>query len=50
MSNNELVGKIPLGGQMDTMSDPNYYANNSGLCGMQIQMKCQDELPPLEPE
>ena len=49
VSNNELTGKIPVGGQMDTMNDPNLFANNSGLCGLQIQMSCPKELPSIEP-
>ena len=35
VSNNKLTGKIPVGGQMDTMNDPNFFANNSLLCGLQ---------------
>jgi hypothetical protein len=45
VSNNKLTGKIPIGRQMDTMNNPNFYANNSGLCGMQIQVLCPEELP-----
>ncbi|KAK6925763.1 hypothetical protein RJ641_007482 [Dillenia turbinata] len=37
LSNNELVGLIPVGGQRNTMNDPNNFANNSGLCGVQIR-------------
>lgn len=40
VSNNKLTGKIPIGSQMDTMDNPNFYAKNSGLCGMQIQVLC----------
>ncbi|KAJ9697694.1 hypothetical protein PVL29_007020 [Vitis rotundifolia] len=49
VSNNQFTGRIPDGGQMGTMVlDPNYYANNSGLCGMQIHVSCpEDEPPPL---
>ena len=44
VSNNELVGPIPDGGQMGTMVlDPNYFANNSGLCGIQIRVSCPKE-------
>ena len=46
VSNNNLTGKIPIGGQMDTMNDPNFYANNSELCGMQIQVLCLEDLSP----
>ncbi|KAJ8570338.1 hypothetical protein K7X08_037310 [Anisodus acutangulus] len=46
VSNNHLKDKIPIGGQMDTMDDPTYYANNSGLCGFQIQLNCPDNKPP----
>ena len=51
VSNNQLTGRIPDGGQMGTMVlDPNYYANNSGLCGMQIRVPClEDDGLPLPP-
>ncbi|KAL6340889.1 hypothetical protein AAG906_032000 [Vitis piasezkii] len=46
VSNNQLTGRIPDGGQMGTMVlDPNYYANNSGLCGMQIHLSCPEDEP-----
>ena len=45
VSNNNLTGEIPRGSQMDRMNDPNSYANNSGLCGMQIQDLCPEDLP-----
>ncbi|KAL1803299.1 hypothetical protein ACET3Z_031946 [Daucus carota] len=45
VSNNKLSGKIPRGGQMDTMNDPSYFANNNGLCGMQIKVKCSEDEP-----
>ncbi|KAF2305574.1 hypothetical protein GH714_006850 [Hevea brasiliensis] len=48
LSNNKLTGSIPSGRQMDTMNNPNSYANNSGLCGMQIQVPCDKVIP--EPE
>ncbi|XP_040960264.1 receptor-like protein 46 [Gossypium hirsutum] len=51
LSNNKLGGKIPGGPQMDTLVDPNMYANNSGLCGVQIEVPCEKDLvlpgPPL---
>ncbi|EEF36919.1 conserved hypothetical protein [Ricinus communis] len=31
---------------MDTMTDPDSYANNNGLCGMQIQVPCQKAVSP----
>jgi predicted MFS family arabinose efflux permease len=34
---------------MDTMDDPNFYANNSGLCGMQIRVPCLEDLSPTIP-
>ncbi|KAJ9153915.1 hypothetical protein P3X46_027303 [Hevea brasiliensis] len=49
-SNNELTGSIPGGPQMDRLNDPNFYANNSGLCGMQIQVPCEKALPEPKPE
>lgn len=33
VSNNHLSGKIPTGSQMQTLTDPSIYSNNSGLCG-----------------
>ncbi|XP_042479812.1 receptor-like protein 46 [Macadamia integrifolia] len=46
LSNNKLEGLIPRGRQMGTMDDPNSYANNSGLCGMQIKVPCTPISPP----
>ena len=46
VSKNKLTGRIPVGGQMNTMVDPNFYANNSGLCGFQIHVPCPEDLPP----
>ncbi|KAE8684152.1 putative H/ACA ribonucleoprotein complex subunit 1-like protein 1-like [Hibiscus syriacus] len=47
LSNNELSGKIPEGPQMDRLVDLWIYANNSGLCGVQIQVPCEeDSVPP----
>lgn len=42
-SNKKLTGKIPVDNQMDTMNDLNDYANNNGLCRMQIQVLCSEE-------
>ncbi|KAF2288967.1 hypothetical protein GH714_023148 [Hevea brasiliensis] len=53
LSNNELTGSIPSGPQMDSLNDPNFYANNSrnsGLCGMQVQVSCEKALPEPKPE
>uniref|UniRef100_A0A1J3K8E5 Receptor-like protein 12 n=1 Tax=Noccaea caerulescens TaxID=107243 RepID=A0A1J3K8E5_NOCCA len=41
LSNNRLSGRIPTGPQMDRMNDPKNFANNSGLCGEQIQIQCE---------
>ncbi|RWR88312.1 LRR receptor-like serine/threonine-protein kinase GSO1 [Cinnamomum micranthum f. kanehirae] len=46
LSNNNLEGQIPSGGQMDRMNDPNDFANNSGLCGVQIHVSCSIAPPP----
>nr|GEU55718.1 leucine-rich repeat-containing protein [Tanacetum cinerariifolium] len=43
MSNNRLTGRIPSGGQMDTMTG---FQNNSGLCGMQIEFLCPEAIIP----
>ncbi|KAF2288191.1 hypothetical protein GH714_004902 [Hevea brasiliensis] len=42
LSNNKLEGCIPGGPQMDRMNDPNSYANNNGLRGMQIKVPCEE--------
>ena len=44
MSNNKLGGKIPWSTQLDTMTDMSF-ANNSGLCGMLISVKCSEDEP-----
>ncbi|KAJ9555898.1 hypothetical protein OSB04_010512 [Centaurea solstitialis] len=49
VSYNKLTGRIPVGGQMRTMNELNYYANNSGLCGMQIRIKCPKDISSSEP-
>ena len=49
VSNKKLTGKIPIGSQMDTMNNPNFYANNSGLCGMQIQVLCPEDSSSTKP-
>ncbi|KAJ9555961.1 LOW QUALITY PROTEIN: hypothetical protein OSB04_010575 [Centaurea solstitialis] len=46
VSNNRLTGKIPMGGHMSTMNGLKYFANNSGLCGMQINITCPKDIPP----
>ncbi|KAI3706303.1 hypothetical protein L6452_23940 [Arctium lappa] len=48
VSNNRLTGKIPMGGQMNTMNELKYFANNNGLCGMQIRIRCPEDIPPSE--
>ncbi|KAJ9556126.1 hypothetical protein OSB04_010740 [Centaurea solstitialis] len=48
VSNNRLTGKIPVGGQMITMNELKFYANNNGLCGMQIRIKCPKYISPSE--
>ncbi|KAJ9556130.1 hypothetical protein OSB04_010744 [Centaurea solstitialis] len=48
VSNNRLTGKIHVGGQMTTMDELKFYANNSGLCGMQIRVKCPEDISPSE--
>lgn len=45
VSNNELAGSILVSGQMSTMTDPGFYANNSGLCGFQIEVPCSAPSP-----
>jgi hypothetical protein len=45
VSKNRLTGKIPVGGQMDTMIG---FENNTGLCGMQINVPWPEDIPPSQ--
>nr|AMM43011.1 LRR-RLK [Vernicia montana] len=45
LCNNKLTGRIPNGPQMDRLNNPLSFANNSGLCGMQIQVPCDTTKP-----
>ncbi|PWA38847.1 Leucine-rich repeat-containing protein [Artemisia annua] len=47
VSNNMLTGKIPSGWQMDTMNELGFQ-NNSGLCGIPINIKCSEDIPSSE--
>ncbi|XP_050232905.1 receptor-like protein 46 [Mercurialis annua] len=49
LSNNKLKGRISSGPQMDRMNDPNSYANNTGLCGMQLRVPCDKPSPEPNP-
>ncbi|XP_037471273.1 receptor-like protein EIX2, partial [Triticum dicoccoides] len=40
VSNNLLSGKIPTGNQIQTLTDPSIYSNNSGLCGFPLIISC----------
>ncbi|XBH75741.1 hypothetical protein VPH35_102476 [Triticum aestivum] len=40
VSNNLLSGKIPTGNQIQTLTDPSIYSNNSGLCGFPLNISC----------
>jgi hypothetical protein len=40
VSNNFLSGKIPSGSQIQTLTDPLIYSNNSGLCGFPLDVPC----------
>lgn len=46
LSNNKLQGRIPRSSQLDTLNDPNIYANNSGICGVSIRVDCPEDKPP----
>ncbi|KAB5512182.1 hypothetical protein DKX38_029210 [Salix brachista] len=37
LSKNKITGNIPDGPQMDWLDNLSFYANNSGLCGTQVQ-------------
>ena len=49
VSNNKFTSKIPVGNQIDTINNPNFYANNCGLCGTQIRVSCLKALSPTKP-
>lgn len=42
LSNNHLSGEIPFGSQIQTLTDPSIYSNNSGLCGFPLDNMCAD--------
>jgi hypothetical protein len=47
VSHNHLSGKIPAGSQIQTLTDPSIYSDNSGLCGFPLVILCADtSLPP----
>ncbi|KAG9152715.1 hypothetical protein Leryth_023462 [Lithospermum erythrorhizon] len=52
VSNSQLTGPIPESTQMDRIIEPSFYANNSGLCGAQIQKPCNSRKegapPPIQ--
>ncbi|CAE5965968.1 unnamed protein product [Arabidopsis arenosa] len=43
LRNNKIRGRIPESPQLDRLNDPNIYANNNKLCGMQIQEPCSTQ-------
>ena len=49
LSNNKFTCKILVDCQMDIMNDQNFYANNCGLCGIQIRVLCPKDLSPTKP-
>jgi hypothetical protein len=44
VSGNLLSGKIPAGSQIQTLTDPSIYFNNSGLCGFPLDIPCSNTL------
>ncbi|KAK8953859.1 hypothetical protein KSP39_PZI002855 [Platanthera zijinensis] len=48
LSNNRLTGRIPQGSQISTLDDLSGYANNSGLCGIQINVQCVSAAAPSD--
>ncbi|KAF8659731.1 hypothetical protein HU200_058191 [Digitaria exilis] len=42
LSNNQLSGPIPRDGQLGTLNDPSIYSNNSGLCGLPLNIACRN--------
>ncbi|KAF3339722.1 putative LRR receptor-like serine/threonine-protein kinase [Carex littledalei] len=45
LSYNRLMGRIPDKGKMSSMMDIASYTNNSGLCGIQIRVRCESDNP-----
>ncbi|RWW40241.1 hypothetical protein BHE74_00054364, partial [Ensete ventricosum] len=46
LSYNNLSGRIPVGNQMQTLTDPTIHAGNPDLCGTPLTNKCTgDEAP-----
>lgn len=46
LSNNQLVGRIPDSPQLDSLNETRFFANNCGICGLQIQVPCSTPSPP----
>ncbi|XP_076886203.1 receptor-like protein EIX1 [Bidens hawaiensis] len=47
LSHNNLSGQIPTGNQLQTLTDPSMYADNTYLCGALVHKKCYPhEKPP----
>ncbi|XP_076931405.1 uncharacterized protein LOC143596534 [Bidens hawaiensis] len=47
LSHNNLSGQIPTGNQLQTLTDPSIYADNTYLCGALVQKECYPhEKPP----
>lgn len=50
LSNNKLSDRIPGSSQLDRLNDPNIYANNSKICGTQIQVSCSTTRTEQQPK
>ncbi|CAL9204402.1 unnamed protein product, partial [Musa hybrid cultivar] len=50
LSYNNLSGRIPTGSQLQTLTDPSFYADNSDLCGPPLTKNCTDNIPTKEEE
>ncbi|XP_018677280.2 receptor-like protein EIX2 [Musa acuminata AAA Group] len=50
LSYNNLSGRIPTGSQLQTLTDPSFYAGNSDLCGPPLIKNCTDDIPTKEEE
>nr|XP_018677280.1 PREDICTED: phytosulfokine receptor 1-like [Musa acuminata subsp. malaccensis] len=50
LSYNNLSGRIPTGSQLQTLTDPSFYAGNSDLCGPPLTKNCIDNIPTKEEE
>nr|GFA93279.1 leucine-rich repeat protein [Tanacetum cinerariifolium] len=47
LSHNSLSGRIPVGNQLQTLTDPSIYAGNRDLCGAPLPKNCSYHEDPM---